>query len=313
MKDGLDELRGQVNEAMNDGLINDISDVFGENIQTVFGNIDMNARETLTWTDETIAKYHDMAEKLGVSVGDASTVLGSWNQFRIQDPTSEDIYPLELSVAYTPLLQTGTGTPQVLDENTISQYIQSIMKKATEVVYDENGIGHTEINKAFMFDLDKEGMYVGDTFIKGIIAEIDTDLEAGNMADKVSRLMHFSGDFGSIQPIIDQIHELGEAIGMPKEAIDELIRKYTEFGELTSNVNVSSEWDVTAPLEAGLDRANNKLSTLNERLAEAKTITINPEVADDVIVIDPDKVDFDAEATADKIKEAINLAIDIAN
>ena len=204
-----------------------VDDALSGNLETVFGNIDTNARQVLEWTDETLEKYSTFVEELNEApeVGDISTVLGSWDTFGISDGNGGEF---ELSVAYSPLLQTDSGEPIPLDKDTVNEYIRTLMENSVKEV-EVDGEIYTELDTALMLDLDSQGMQVGETFIHGLIAAIDENLEDGNEADIVSKLMHFSGEYGGLQPLIDDLRTVASELGLTDESIGLLISRIQEL------------------------------------------------------------------------------------
>ena len=144
--------------------------------QTVFGNIDTNNRQLLTWTDENINMYHDALKSLGYSdedivsmKGDVSTVMGMWSNFGENG---------EYEIAFSPMLQTDDG-PVLLSADTVYDYIEGLIAEASEdgvVTADE------------LFELDARG----EGNISNLLAAF------GSSADAVSQLMHYVGKDGAI-------------------------------------------------------------------------------------------------------------------
>lgn len=144
--------------------------------QTVFGNIDTNNRQLLTWTDENINMYHDTLKSLGYSdedivsmKGDVSTVMGMWSNFGENG---------EYEIAFSPMLQTDDG-PVLLSADTVYDYINGLIAEASEdgvVTADE------------LFELDARG----EGNISNLLAAF------GSSADVVSQLMHYVGKDGAI-------------------------------------------------------------------------------------------------------------------
>lgn len=140
--------------------------------QIIFGNIDLNNRKILDWTDENIEKYKSALESWGQSIekyrGDISTV----------DGRSEEFDGVE--IAFSPILQTENGA-EYLDSDTVHRYINSLIEKAGEGWTNED-----------LFKLDAKGLEVDGKQIKGLIADI------GETAIKTGESMHFLGTDGAI-------------------------------------------------------------------------------------------------------------------
>ena len=163
--------------------------------QTQFGNINMDNRQFLEWTEENLEKYKDIIESYGQTVDDyagtISTVLGGWDEFSDGSGT--------IPIAFSPMLQTESGEPELLTDEVIHKYINTLIKKADEEAQKAGKAGWTN---EMLFDLDAEGVEVDGKKIKGIIAAV------GDEAERVSEIMHFVGSGGSIQLALK---ELGDA------------------------------------------------------------------------------------------------------
>ena len=144
--------------------------------QTVFGNIDTNNRQLLTWTDENINMYHDALKSWDYSdedivnmKGDVSTVMGAWGNFGENG---------EYEIAFSPMLQTDDGAV-LLSADAVNDYIEGLIAEASE-----DGV----VTAGELFELDAKG----DGNISNLIAAV------GSSADVVSQLMHYVGKDGAI-------------------------------------------------------------------------------------------------------------------
>ena len=224
--------RQQLNEAINDGTIiagspggqaravsyNSIVTTGSDRLDTAmaqaveeynnslnrqFGNIDLKNRQVLEWTQENIDKYSDFAREIGVQLGDVSTVLGSWDQFRLDNG-------FEIDVAYSPILQTDHG-PELLDDQTVRDYINDIMNRA---IMQEDG--RTTVNIPLMLELDDK--YHGGL---GLIAAINESGQ-GNLADITSQLMHMidaQENTEALAFIFDDLKKAAREAGVPLEEL----------------------------------------------------------------------------------------------
>ena len=143
--------------------------------QTVFGNIDLNNRQLLEWTDANLEKYRYAIESWGSDVEDyadtVSTVLGSLD-------TEHGI-----GIAFSPMLQTESGAV-LLDAGTFNKYLDDLI---TQAEIDDGSWTNEEL-----FALDATGIEENGLLIKGLIADI------GETAEATSQAMHYLGNQGAI-------------------------------------------------------------------------------------------------------------------
>lgn len=189
--------------------------------QTKFGNIDLNNRQAIHWTDEELQKQQASSE-YGIQVGDVSTVLGSWDKFG----------EAEIPIAYSPILQTENGA-KLLSQNTVSEYLWGIIDKATE-----SGV---ELNKENLLKLDTEGLEFDGLQIKNLIADI------GDTAEKTAQSMHSLGENGALDlnvkaldSYIDDIQEARDATESGAE-LDALDAEMTKALFVRKQITRSSE------------------------------------------------------------------------
>ena len=189
--------------------------------QTKFGNIDLNNRQAIHWTEEELQKQQASSE-YGVQVGDVSTVLGSWDKFG----------EAEIPIAYSPILQTENGA-KLLSQNTVSEYLWGLIDKATE-----SGV---ELNKENLLKLDTEGLEFDGLQIKNLIADI------GDTAEKTAQSMHSLGENGALDlnvkaldSYIDDIQEARDATESGAE-LDALDAEMTKALFVRKQITRSSE------------------------------------------------------------------------
>lgn len=154
-------------------------------VQTKFGNVDMDKRTIIRWSDELKKTYAEALSSWDYDpeIGSIDTVFGGSDRF------GENLNGNGWEVAFTPILPDGT----FLSKNTVEEYINSILEEA----YADDG----KVTDDELKEIDAQGRWVGNTFVQGIYAGIDDSLNYdnnGNQADVVGRLMHFAGKFGSI-------------------------------------------------------------------------------------------------------------------
>lgn len=165
----------------------------------VFGNVDFNKRDAITWTDELLGKYKSQLQSIDSQAakqwgqfvndvkGQTSTALGASGEF------GENQVP----IAYTPLLQTDKGL-EPLNQSTIDKYLSGIVDTAQKMP------GATKTN---IFDLDAKGIMVDGKKIQNIIADV------GDTAEETSHKMHFAGPFGDVALTSKEIQEACDAAG----------------------------------------------------------------------------------------------------
>lgn len=154
-------------------------------IQSVFGNVDMDRRTIIKWSDELKQTYQDELASWGYDpeISSIDTVFGGSGRF------GEDLNGIGWEVAFTPILPDGT----FLSQDAVYDYINAILTEA----YADGQVTEDELTK-----IDAQGRQIGNTFVHGIFAGIDDSQEYennGNWAETVGRLMHFSGDYGAIE------------------------------------------------------------------------------------------------------------------
>lgn len=163
-------------------------------IQTKFGNVDMDKRTIINWSDELKQTYADALASWDYDpeVGTIDTVFGGSERF------GEDLNGNGWEVAFTPILPDGT----FLSKDTVEEYINQILAEA----YADDG----KVTDDELKEFDAQGRQIGDTFVQGIYAGVDDSQNYdnnGNWADVVGRLMHFSGMDGAIQLLKKQFGE----------------------------------------------------------------------------------------------------------
>ena len=223
-------LEEEYQKAIDWGLKPYLEEIKNGTVQSVFGNVDMDKRTIITWSDELKKTYKNALAswEYDPEVGSVDTVFGGSGRF------GEDINGAGWEVAFTPILPNGT----FLSKDTVYDYINNIL---VEAYGNDKQVTANELKA-----IDAEGRQVGETFVNGIFAAIDDSLSYdnnGNWAETVGRLMHFSGDFGAV----------------------ELAR--TDVGKLLSTEKIEDFYDFAV---SEIGKANSKYSTqyldiLNDR------------------------------------------------
>lgn len=181
-----DGLKEEYQKISDWGLDDYADQIKNDTIQSKFGNVDMDKRTIIHWSDELKKTYTDALSSWDYDpeIGSIDTVFGGSERF------GEDLDGNGWEIAFTPILPDGT----FLSKDTVEEYINSILAEA----YADDG----KVTEDELTAIDAEGRQIGDTFIKGIFAGIDDSQDYdnnGNWADVVGRLMHFSGKNGAVQ------------------------------------------------------------------------------------------------------------------
>lgn len=205
--------------------------------QTVFGNIDTNARNILNWTDANINMYRNALESWGYTAdeieklkGEMSTVMGTSAEFD------------GVSIAFSPMLQLPNGQAELLDSDTVYAYIQDIVDKLKSE--------GKEITLDNVLSLDT----------KGLVADV------GDTAKSTAERMHFQGKDGAYVQASEAKAE-AEAI---QNWYDGLSDEDKELVYKLRIVNDTSDWTLQGwqkqlnALNAGTDEAKEKLEELNK-------------------------------------------------
>lgn len=165
--------------------------------RTVFGNIDLNNRQVLEWTDENLKKFRAAVESWGDSIddmaGSISTVCGSSSEFD------------GIEIAFSPMLQTENG-PVYLDQDTVYEYIWGLIDKACAM---NNGSWTSDLVMA----LDTKGLEMNGMRIKNLLADI------GNTAIQTGEAMHYVGKDGAFYGTQRDLQTFADSYGM---TIDEM-------------------------------------------------------------------------------------------
>lgn len=181
------------------GLDSYLQEIKDGSIQSTFGNVDMDKRTIISWSDELKKTYQDALAswEYDPKIGSIDTVFGGSDRF------GEDLNGIGWEVAFTPILPDGT----FLSKDTVYEYINNILAGAYG---NDNQVTEEELKS-----IDAQGRQIGETFVKGIFAGVDDSQNYdnnGNWAETVSRLMHFSGNFGAVEIAQKGIVDTSKAI-----------------------------------------------------------------------------------------------------
>lgn len=195
---GLNALQDEYKKLEEEGF-GDLANDFERGLmQSKFGNVDMDKRAIIEWSNKLKQTYEDELSSwdYNPSIGSIDTVYGGSDSFVLDNQ--------EIEVAFTPLLVGENGESEgMLSQGTVTNYIQTLLDKADKAI-EESGEEWSQdavIKKAIELDLqgmdtdkiDAEGNKVGTVFVHGIVAAI------GDNAIDVGELMHFSGEDGAFQ------------------------------------------------------------------------------------------------------------------
>lgn len=178
-------LQNEYQKVQDWGLGDYEQDIKNGTIQSIFGNVDMDKRTIISWSDKLKQTYQDELASWDYDpeIGSIDTVFGGSNRF------GEGINGTGWEVAFTPILPDGT----FLSRDTVYDYINSILEEA----YANDG----KVTEDELVKIDAQGRQIGNIFVQGIFAGIDDSQNYennGNWAETVGRLMHFSGKFGAV-------------------------------------------------------------------------------------------------------------------
>ena len=219
----------------------------------VYGNVDLSKRDSITWTKENLTHYKsELQSLLGDEakdwdkfvtdmVGKTSTVIGGSGQYGKNS----------IPIAYTPLLQTNNGL-QPLSQGTVDSYLNDIVERASRM--DGN------IYKNIM-SLDVKGAQVDGKRISNIIAGI------GETADRVGRIMHFSGDDGAFGLAAQDIQNACEEVGASTQ---DFWAYFTSGSQEAAKSLAGVSKDLKAAFNFDLDSlTNNQLGAFSTILSNA--------------------------------------------
>ncbi len=238
LKDAKQNLQDEYQKIFDWGLNGYADQIKNDTIQSKFGNVDMDKRTIIHWSDELKQTYADALASWNYDpeTGSIDTVFGGSQRF------GEELNGNGWEIAFTPILPDGT----FLSSDTVYEYIEKIVEQA----YANDGqVTDDELKK-----IDAQGMKIGDTFVHGIYAGVDASQDYdnnGNWAETVGRLMHFSGKDGAIQIAEQNISDLEGKFGqdgsqkiktfLDSNGISQNADKLTEFNTVTADITDADE------------------------------------------------------------------------
>lgn len=225
-------------------------------VQAKFGNVDMDKRTIIHWSDELKKTYADALKSWDYDpeVGSIDTVYGGSDRF------GEDLDGKGWEIAFTPILPDGT----FLSKEAVHEYINSILAEA----YEDDG----EVTEDELAAIDARGRQIGNTYIKGIYAGMDdsTNYENnGNKASVIGRLMHFVGKFGAVQIAQNTVEEESKSMDSGTLSAKNYSAALQEVKDaknlLSSDVSFSTDIDT---LTKKIDEIQNVYKTLKDAIKE---------------------------------------------
>lgn len=209
-----DRLEQTVNEANSIESAKQLTD-------TLFGNIDLSdARRKITWTKDLIEEYKDALEDWAPDIqpGEMSTVLGAWDSWD------------DLKIAYTPILVTDDGA-ELLTADAVYKYIEELIRQAVQMVGEGNPIPASVLLK-----LDAKGIEIDGKQISNLIAGVYDDEQ---VADQISKSMHFAGPNGALEldrqavkDLANDIEEMRKELDLTPAAIEALTEELEKNNEI---------------------------------------------------------------------------------
>lgn len=256
LQDEYDKITGE-NDQPDFGLDDYADQIKNKTIQTKFGNVDMDKRTIIHWSDELKQTYADALASWDYDpeVGTIDTVYGMSDRFGEGFKGHEEGW----EVAFTPILPDGT----FLSSDTVYEYIEKILEQAYS---DDGKVTDDELKK-----IDKQGLQIGNTFVKGIYAGIDDSQNYdnnGNWAELVGRLMHFSGKDGAIQIAERKKAKLEKRFGKDGS------QTIADFFD-TKGINTQEEIDYFNDVTENAKTAEDAIKDYNEVKKEAKKTPIS--------------------------------------
>ena len=193
LKEDKKALKDEYKKISNWGLDDYADQIKNNTIQTKFGNVDMDKRIIIHWSDELKKTYKDQLDSWDYDpeIGGIDSVFGG--SMRV----GENVLNEEgTEIAFSPILQTDDGAVFLSKQN-VKEYLEALYKEAAK-----DGTVTEEEILALDKDPSKIGFKVGKNYVSGIVAAVDDSLNYdnnGNWAETVGRLMHFAGKDGAVQ------------------------------------------------------------------------------------------------------------------
>ena len=190
----------------------------GIGLESQFGNINMDERPIIKWSEEYKKKFADALASWNYNpeIGSIDTVFGGSDYFN------------GLEIAFTPILATEDGKVEdFMSYDAVHEYIQDLVEKAT----DEDG----NIDAQLILDMDAGK--VKDVVGKQIIGAVDG--VGKYTANVVGKMMHFSGTKGAIYLDMQKLSEYAQQAGLD---VDEVLEKLRSAGEVDALAGIFDDF-----------------------------------------------------------------------
>ena len=284
LADAKENLQNEYDKISDWGLDDYADQIKNNTIQTKFGNVDMDKRTIIHWSDELKHTYADALASWDYDpeIGSIDTVFGGSERF------GEELNGNGWEVAFTPILPDGT----FLSKDTVEEYINSILEEA----YADDG----KVTEDELTAIDAQGRQVGNTFVQGIFAGIDDSQNYdgnGNWAETVGRLMHFVGSFGAKQLADQGIDSANKKLEETKKKIEEVSKGFDDSQKIkdffnTEGINTDEEINEFNEVTKGINDADKAIQKWNEHKKESNETPISLSTTEAVSKINDLKSEF---------------------
>lgn len=217
--------------------------------KTVYGNIDTNNRQILTWNDENLKKFEKQIESWDESAENLkdtySTIIGTSAEFE------------GVEIAFSPILQTDDG-PKLLSSDTVDKYITTLI----DTVKEKTGGTSAED----ILGLDKEGLIIDGQLIKGLIADV------GDTAAKTAEQMHYAGSTGGLATSFEEVKKDADAAGMSLDEYMQKLSEETKGAEDAAKTNVKKLQEFVSAFgkaQVELEQFDKQIENVKDSVTEA--------------------------------------------
>lgn len=267
------KLKGEYSDAVSDynAEVEAARDTGADLTETMYGNIDLQNRARLDWTDKNLNRYKDALmswesanskwEDIYKGYKDSySTVDAGSSMFSSSNGDS-------FEVAFTPVMTTDDHKAVMISKNQMYDYINTLISE----VEKQGDWSFDDILK-----LDKEGIdgFEADGYrIKNVLAGIGDD------AIRIGNTMHYIGKDGSIADAYSRISKAAEDAGMDMKTFLEngestaLLENLEDLGLTLDDLNVDNVDDLVEyfnKLAIASEQAQNSLDEYRSSLSDVE-------------------------------------------